>query len=124
MPTGSGDRSRTPLRTPHESLSRIVAAGIEILGGEEPCKLLVSRSTVASNGLHGVECASSVRARTTIGYSSLGANGTDISCGVSASCADLAASEEPHLRVGAACEHSYVSGSGMPGFSWGACSTD
>jgi hypothetical protein len=102
------------------------AAGIEIVNNdpEQACKIFVLDSTVASNALHGIECASTDRASTTVQRSSVTANGTDVTCGAGVPCADLAATEEPRLAGGAACGTSYVTGSGIPGQSWAICSLD
>jgi hypothetical protein len=102
------------------------AAGVAIVnsGAGQICKLALASSTVTSNALHGVECASTDRARTTVRASSVTANGMDAACGVGVPCADVAASEEPRVRSDAACGTSYVTGTGLPGQSWGVCSND
>jgi hypothetical protein len=62
-----------------------------------------------------------------IGFSqySLVGNGTDPSCGVSVTCADIATCDPP-LNLGPAttCGTSYDTSSGLPGTSWGICSDD
>jgi hypothetical protein len=59
------------------------------------------------------------------GSSVLG-NGTNASCGVTETCADLAACEQsvPELSTDSSCNHSYILESGFPGNDWAVCALD
>jgi len=101
-------------------------AGVAVINNEpeQRCKISLLDSVVASNAFDGLRCESASRARISLRRSSATANGTDAACGVSESCSDLDASEEPRLSSGATCDTSHVSASGLPGQSWGVCSLD
>jgi len=51
-------------------------------------------------------------------------NGTDVECGTSIMCADVASCTLPKIAALATCDTSYQVDSGVPGLSWGVCSSD
>lgn len=88
-------------------------------------RLEVSRTRVDFNAFHGIyappgdgDCVLSVQH-----YSMIG-NGTDASCGVSVTCADIATCTLPANLNGTPCDTSYDTNSGFPGVSWGICDDD
>jgi len=101
-------------------------AGITVVNNEpeQRCKITVVDSAIASNAFDGVRCESANRVRMSLRRSSATANGTDATCGASVPCSDLDATEAPRLFAGATCDTSHVSGSGLPGQTWGICSLD
>jgi hypothetical protein len=65
-----------------------------------------------------------VDGKLTVKATMLSGNGLDATCGVTQACADVGSSTEPRLDASSVCGTSYVSGSGMPGSSWGICTLD
>ena len=52
-------------------------------------------------------------------------NGTHVDCGLTVACADISSRHQlPKLRGTSVCDSSYVIGSGIPGDTWGVCTTD
>lgn len=93
-------------------------------------RALLKRSTITGNGGHGVHSTSfgptrpcgvkMVRDTVVVG------NGTGADCGVTETCADVAAcmNDEPEIDSSSTCETSYVLDSGFPGASWRICALD
>jgi hypothetical protein len=81
----------------------------------------VRGSTVENNGIHGVRVFSDVAPK--IVDSIVTGNGTDASCGVGQTCADIASEDFP-IVVDTTCDTSYELFSGFPGTTWGVCSSD
>ena len=83
----------------------------------------VNVSRLDDNGLYGVvaepgdgDCRVGVDRFSVLG------NGTDPSCGVSTTCADVASCDPPlHVTPKTDCATSYDTSSGFPGSSWGVC---
>ena len=86
-------------------------------------RVVVSR--VDDNAFHGVYAEAGGRCAVRVDRFSIIGNGTDPSCGVSTTCADIASCAEL-VRFGAEtkCNTSYDTASGFPGTSWGVCSAD
>jgi len=85
-------------------------------------------STVTGNALDGVSqintfagapCKLILQGTTTVA-----GNGTDPSCGVSRTCADLTSCDPPEVDPTSTCNTSYDVNSGFPGVSWGVCALD
>ncbi len=80
-------------------------------------------SMVTGNALDGIaqtalsQCTLRLRGSTVTG------NGTDPSCGVSRTCADLTSCGLPEVSA-STCDTSYDVNSGFPGTSWGVCALD
>jgi len=96
--------------------------GVHVIG-----PLRVTASTVTGNGRDGVYLPyylfGTCRSLTLAG-SSVVANGTGASCGVTETCADLASCGPPGLTPDSFCDTSYQMDSGFPGTSWGVCALD
>jgi hypothetical protein len=88
--------------------------------------------TVANNQLHGIANHSFVPAFfdpcevKLLGSTVVSGNGLGPDCGVSLTCADVAACQftEPQIFSGSTCGTSYVLDSGFPGDSWAVCTAD
>jgi hypothetical protein len=115
---GAGVSGVQNLRAARSSVSDNATHGISWDGSALVATL--SETVVANNGRHGIEGAS-VRV---LRRSSLTGNGSDTACGVSTPCADVATVDRPLVDGTSACDVSYVSGSGLPGSSWGVCALD
>jgi hypothetical protein len=89
-------------------------------------RLLLHQSRIDDNAFHGVYMPPGMGVCTlNIDQYSLIGNGTDASCGVSVTCADIASCETPANVSGhTVCGTSYDSASGFPGASWGVCDED
>jgi hypothetical protein len=88
---------------------------------------ILQNSTITGNGLHGIYSANTVatpdECTPLIRDSIVTGNGTDADCGVTETCADLAACAVPNL-LNVTCDTSYDTLSGFPGTSWGVCALD
>ncbi len=82
-------------------------------------------STVTGNALDGIAQVDTqtTQCRITLKGSTVTGNGTDASCGVSRTCADLTSCGLPELSS-STCDTSYDVASGFPGVSWGVCALD
>jgi len=82
-------------------------------------------SAVTGNALDGIAQTDTqtTECRLTVKGSTVTGNGTDASCGVSRTCADLTSCGLPEVSA-STCGTSYDVASGFPGTSWGVCSLD
>ncbi len=95
-----------------------VFAGLRVKGKD---------SAINSNGVHGVvtKCPGAFPGvRADLRDTTLTGNGTDASCGVSQTCADVSPCVPPKLKGTTTCDTSYDVDSGFPGTSWGVCALD
>jgi Right handed beta helix region len=104
--------------------SQVTNNGAEGIRHDTPVSLKLIRATVTGNALHGAAQFSLVpgchyRAID----STITGNGTDASCGVSQTCADVASCSLPSVDA-STCDTSYDTTSGFPGSDWGVCSLD
>ena len=76
------------------------------------------RTVVQNNGIHGAF------GEFRLSKVTLAGNGTDPSCGVTQTCADVASGTDPKIDNVTTCETSYDSTSGFPGTDWAICSLD
>jgi len=83
--------------------------------------IVVAGSTITGNARFGLK--SDLGAVTAV-RSDVRANGTDVTCGISQACADLAGSVSPRVSSPADCDTSYVLDSGIPGVDWEICALD
>lgn len=88
-------------------------------------KLKVVGSTVSDNRLNGVDAPGFAGCTVALQFvgSTISGNGSDPSCGVSVTCADIASCAPPSLSA-STCDTSYDTNSGFPGLSWGVCALD
>lgn len=86
-----------------------------------PLKLVAT--TVSGNAFHGVVVTGFSDCDLTAVGSAFSGNGTDLACGATQSCADVASCVSPKLSA-TTCDTSYDTNSGFPGTSWGVCSLD
>jgi len=108
------------------TLKIIVKDSVIMVNGEEGViaagNAKIVRSTVADNGIHGV---SVVGGQIRASKSTMTGNGTDASCGVTQTCADVASrAGKTRLDKTSTCGASYELLSGFPGTSLGVCSLD
>ena len=100
----------------------------EVVFGDHGVIRVLNGSQIANNGLDGISDGpadpdtSSFRP-VVFKDSIVTGNGTDASCGVSRTCADLATALEPRL-TNTTCDHSYDTNSGFPGTDWNVCTLD
>jgi len=100
--------------------------------GVRPGRAKVKSSTVSANGLYGVladgadggAVACVFKTGAALVGSTTSGNGTDAECGTSIMCADVASCTLPKIAALAICGTSYQVDSGVPGLSWGVCSSD
>jgi hypothetical protein len=84
-------------------------------------------SGINANGIHGIvtNCpAAFPGVRAILTDSTLTGNGTDVSCGVAQTCADVSPCVPPSLKGTTTCDTSYQVDSGFPGLTWGVCGLD
>jgi hypothetical protein len=106
--------------------------GEDGIGGPFQYGISLLGCTVANNQLHGIanhsyrpeeyyECGVSLLASTVVS-----GNGIHPDCGVSLTCADVAACQftEPQILSGSTCGTSHILDSGFPGDSWAVCTAD
>ncbi len=88
----------------------------------------LSDSTITGNALDGIAqidmFASTTCQLTLKGTTTVTGNGTDASCGVSRTCADLTSCDLPKVDPTSMCDTSYDVNSGFPGTSWSVCALD
>ncbi len=133
------------LRVIRSDISGNVGRGIEAGGGAP--RVTVKESTISNNGEEGIFGTGRIRVTTnsvvsnngldgvstattmidcpdlSIVDSTVTGNGLDAVCGVSETCADVAACSLPSI-VSTTCDTSYDVNSGFPGSNWGVCSLD
>jgi hypothetical protein len=87
-----------------------------------------SASTIGTNGIAGIQVlpptSSTGPCPVRVRSSTLAGNDTGLDCGVTVTCADVAACELPSIATSAQCGTSYDTSSGFPGTSWSVCSAD
>ena len=82
-------------------------------------------STITGNALDGVAQTALDQCKLILqGTTTVAGNGTDPSCGVSRTCADLTSCDPPEVDPASTCNTSYDVNSGFPGMSWGVCALD
>jgi len=114
---GSGvDTRGFPARIIDSTITNNGGHGVEHNGGTP---LDITGSTITGNALHGIAGGTPVRVVDSV----VTGNGTGADCGVTMTCADVAALRLPKLK-NTTCETSYDATSGFPGQSWGVCSLD
>lgn len=114
-----------PVTVKESTISGNALSGIRDEGAEN--LRVLQNSVITGNGLHGIyatntdatpdNCAQTIRDSVVTG------NGTDPNCGVTETCADLAACDVPNI-LNVTCDISYDTLSGFPGTSWSVCSLD
>lgn len=88
--------------------------------------MLLNQCRIDDNAFHGVYSpAGGEPCRVGLDRYSMVCNGTDPSCGVSVTCADIATCDPPlYLGPVTECGTTWDSSSGFPGASWGLCNDD
>ena len=88
-------------------------------------RVRLNQSRVDENAFHGVYAPAGTQCNVRIDRYTLVDNGTDASCGVTTTCADIASCLLPvNLSASTECDTSYDSSSGFPGVSWSICTED
>jgi len=112
-----------PVRVIDSTVTNNGGDGVITSGGTD--LVTVDGSTVTGNGRYGIHHASiGVDCPIRVVDSVATGNGTGVNCGVSETCADIAACMPPDVVGSTSCDRSYDIGSGFPGTSWGLCSLD
>ncbi len=97
--------------------------GVRVIGAAADASVKASATQITNSTFDGV-AAESAAVRVALRMSTVTGAGSDGDCGVGRACADLHTGSAPDVSADSDCGTSHQAGSGVPGTSWGACSSD